>query len=252
VRFRDDLTSAVMVIFLASCGQSVLIQDGAGLVLSYRCHGIESRAESSEAVELVRRSAGRAVRYERDRDGLQRVSALDAAFRAGDDAALEVALVESACAQGDAAIRLARFPEPGSEPPGFSLADLDRDETLIALDDQLGRIVLVNFWATWCGPCRYEYPELVEIAREFADSGVVVLGILKDDSPEAARRWVADHGGGIPTLVDPDGSVARSFRVRALPQTFVIGRDGRVVGSSLGYRAEAAAELVRSALRGGS
>lgn len=120
----------------------------------------------------------------------------------------------------------------GSVAPDFSLVDLDGNEVHLA--ELRGRPVIVNFWASWCGPCVEEFPLLREAAEENVGEGLVVLGIVYQDRSESARAFMQDNGGSWQALIDPDQRVASAYNIFAPPETFFIGRDGRIVGRHFG------------------
>jgi len=130
-------------------------------------------------------------------------------------------------------------PLPGHPAPDFTVEVMPpspagdngwlEDGTTMRLADLRGHVVVLNFWASWCIPCRYEHPALTKVARVYQDRGVRFVGILYNDSPEAARRWLADLGGeSYPTGLDPDSRTAIAYGLYGVPETFFIGRDGRV------------------------
>ncbi|WP_213452094.1 TlpA family protein disulfide reductase [Rhizomonospora bruguierae] len=92
-----------------------------------------------------------------------------------------------------------------------------------------GRVVLVNVWASWCGPCRQELPALALAERRWGGQGLSVVGIDMRDNPESARGLLAEVGArGLPTIVDPQGTLAVAWGARGVPETFVVDRSGRV------------------------
>jgi len=97
-----------------------------------------------------------------------------------------------------------------------------------------GSPVLVNFWASWCGPCRDEFPELKAALSEHAADGLVVLGVLFKDDATPAKDFMAKQGAAWISLADPDGAGAAAYRVVAPPTTFFIGRDGIVRDVAVG------------------
>ena len=120
----------------------------------------------------------------------------------------------------------------GSMAPDFSLVDLDGNEVRLA--DLRGSPVVVNFWASWCGPCVEEFPLLRAAVEENVDDGLIVLGIVYDDRSEAARAFMERNGGSWQALMDPDDRVATAYKIFAPPETYFIGRDGRIVARHIG------------------
>jgi cytochrome c biogenesis protein CcmG, thiol:disulfide interchange protein DsbE len=97
-----------------------------------------------------------------------------------------------------------------------------------------GRPVVVNFWGPSCVPCRDEFPLLIDKQAEHAEDGLVIVGVLTDDPPEPARRFVDEYGATWPTVEDPDRSVRTAYRVAARPQTYFIDGDGILRGIQIG------------------
>jgi len=108
----------------------------------------------------------------------------------------------------------------------FTLSDLQgRKWTLTALR---GKVVLVNFWATWCPPCRRELPDIAALDQRFKGEGLVILAI-SDEEASTVKRFVADQKIGYTVLLDPGNKVKELFRVDGIPQSFVYDREGRLV-----------------------
>ncbi len=97
-----------------------------------------------------------------------------------------------------------------------------------SLADYRGKVVVLNYWASWCGPCAEEAPVLVGFQRAYAGRGVVVLGVVYDDSVAAARAFERRHGIDYPSLRDTDTRLFDDLHNRGVPETFVIDRQGRI------------------------
>ncbi len=117
------------------------------------------------------------------------------------------------------------LPEPGETAPDFALPDL-AGET-VRLSDLRGRPVVLNFWATWCAPCRIEMPMLEQAAADGGDD-LAVLVINQGETAEQVGAFFDDVGLSLPALLDSDGEVGRAYGAVYLPSTFIIGPDGIV------------------------
>ena len=120
----------------------------------------------------------------------------------------------------------------GRAAPDFQLESLDG--TTVTLADLRGRPILLNFWASWCLPCRDEAPLLQETADRYRPTGLQVLGIVYQDDVEQARRFMADFALTYPGLVDPDGRTSIDYGVRVIPETFLIDRAGTIAWVFIG------------------
>jgi peroxiredoxin len=134
------------------------------------------------------------------------------------------------------------------ERPDFALSDLSGHSWNMA--DLRGRVVLVNFWATWCPPCRKEIPSLQALAARFGPQGLVVLGI-SDEEAGKVERFVREHTVSYPVLLDPGRAVNTAFAIQGIPKTFVYDRTGRLVAESIDMRTEGQflAMLAKAGLR---
>ncbi len=120
----------------------------------------------------------------------------------------------------------------GTPAPQFALSDLDGNPVRLA--DLRGRPVVLNFWASWCGPCVEEFPLLVSAQQRHAADGLAIVGIVYQDRSEAARDFMRQMGAGWPAAMDPGGRVATAYGVYGPPETFYIGRDGTIVNHQIG------------------
>jgi len=120
----------------------------------------------------------------------------------------------------------------GRVAPDFVLTDLDGNP--IRLAELRGRPVVLNFWASWCGPCVEEFPLLREAASRTSSEDLVIIGIVYQDRSEAAREFMARNGATWDAAMDPGERVAHAYGILGPPETFFIGRDGTIVARQLG------------------
>jgi cytochrome c biogenesis protein CcmG/thiol:disulfide interchange protein DsbE len=132
---------------------------------------------------------------------------------------------------GDLAAAAARGERPRA--PGFTLERLDREGEL-RLESLRGQVVVLNFWASWCIPCKEEAPYLERIWREHRERGVVVVGLDAKDFRRDARAFVRRYGLTFPIVYDGPGDTLSAYGVTGFPETFVLDPDGRVVEAFIG------------------
>src|SRR5437588_3484764 len=119
--------------------------------------------------------------------------------------------------------------------PDFSLESLDGKN--MRLSDLRGKAVLLNFWATWCGPCKIETPWLVELQNQYGSQGLQVIGVAMDDSgKEDIARFAKDMGVNYPVLLGKEAVGDAYGGVPALPESFFIGRNGKIVERIIGLK----------------
>ena len=118
--------------------------------------------------------------------------------------------------------------------PAFNLKTVAGGHT--ALSDFKGKVILLNFWATWCPDCREEMPSLQKLWKQFKAKGIVVIAVAVDRSQGEVESFVRKLGLTFPVLLDTDGDVRRNYEIAALPTTYIIGRDGRISGKIYGGR----------------
>jgi peroxiredoxin len=123
---------------------------------------------------------------------------------------------------------------PHSTAPDFTLKSNGGNN--LRLQEQRGQVVLVNFWASWCGPCKLEMPHLNRLHDKYRASGVLLLGVNIDEDPRAAQAAATKLGVKFPVLLDSDRAVSRLYDMGSMPATVLIDRDGRVRFLHRGYR----------------
>jgi peroxiredoxin len=132
--------------------------------------------------------------------------------------------------------------EVGQTPPPFTLKDLAGND--VSLSDFAGKVVVLDLWATWCGPCRQEIPVLVSLYEEFKDRGLVVVGVgLDEEGVEALAPFAEANHMSYPVLVG-DKVLGATYKVTSIPSTYVIGRDGKIASKHVGF-----SSAVQTALR---
>jgi len=128
-------------------------------------------------------------------------------------------------------IRFVRNPDPA---PGFQLTSLDGKPLTLA--DSHGKVVLLNFWATWCGPCRAEIPDLVALQNKYKDRLQILGLVVDDDDQDAVKNFVAEFGINYPVALASDEIRLRYGGIAALPTSFMLDAEGRVVQKHEGLR----------------
>jgi thiol-disulfide isomerase/thioredoxin len=125
--------------------------------------------------------------------------------------------------------------------PDFTLQSLDG--TNLRLSDLRGKAVLLNFWATWCGPCKIEMPWFIELQKQYGSQGLQIVGVAMDDSSkEDIAKFAKDMGVNYPVLLGKEAVGDAYGGVPALPESFFIGRDGKIVDKIIGLRGKAEIE----------
>jgi len=127
----------------------------------------------------------------------------------------------------------------------------DPDGHFILLEDFRGKVVFLNFWATWCIPCRLEMPAMERLYRDFKGKGFVVLAVNVQEGPRAVRAFVRELKLTFPVVLDRKGEAAMKYVVRGLPATFILDRNLIIAGRAIGARewdSKDAREYVRALL----
>ena len=126
----------------------------------------------------------------------------------------------------------------GLSKPSMSLAPdfnlLDPNGTLVGLSNYRGKVVLLNFWATWCGPCREEMPSLENLNRSFDDQGLAILAVNQRENAALVTRFMKTNGLNFTTPLDTTGRVAGYYRVYGIPVSYLIDANGQLIGMRSG------------------
>jgi cytochrome c biogenesis protein CcmG/thiol:disulfide interchange protein DsbE len=126
-------------------------------------------------------------------------------------------------------------PLPGKTAPDFRLVSLDDPADTVDLSSLRGKVVVLNFWASWCLQCRDEHSDLSLAADLYRERGVEFYGVLYDDQPANGMRWIQQMGGQTYTsLVDPGSRTAVDYGLYGVPETFIIDQQGRVIRKKIG------------------
>jgi len=120
------------------------------------------------------------------------------------------------------------------------------------LDRYRGQVVVVDFWASWCVPCRRSFPWLNQMQKKYHEDGLVIVGVNLDSSAEDAQTFLRDFPAEFQIVFDPDAVLAQQFDVAAMPTSFVLDRSGEIVANHLGFKVKDQDEyetIIREALR---
>lgn len=131
--------------------------------------------------------------------------------------------------------QLARLKEP-VKAPGFDLLDLD--ENSHSLQDYSGKVIMINFWATWCPPCRQEMPSLEAVYQDLKQDGFVVIAVNQWESVDLVFPYLGQLAvfPTFPILLDHAGKLSQAYDVKGLPTTFIVNRQGNIVYRAIGGR----------------
>lgn len=141
-------------------------------------------------------------------------------------------LTESCSGTGSGTTPPKKINDTSAGAPNFTAKNLEGKD--VKLNDFKGKVVLVNFWAVWCGPCQEEVPELVELYNIYRDKGFVIVGVSDPSDSNEIKSFVREHKMTYPVVIDP-GSISEEYNVVGFPTSFLIDREGKVVQKFPGY-----------------
>jgi peroxiredoxin len=151
--------------------------------------------------------------------------------QAGKDEPASVAVPNSGAAAAESAA------SSGAQmAPDFELQEV-LSKSNIKLSDYRGKVVLIDFWATWCRPCRMEIPHFVDLKKELSPDDFELIGISVDRQQEMVAPFVKEWNINYPTVIDTTGGVSTRYGgIRSIPTAFLVGRDGKVINQFIGYK----------------
>ena len=119
------------------------------------------------------------------------------------------------------------------------------------LEKYAGKVVILDFWASWCVPCRRSFPWMNEMQEKYGQDGLVIVAVNVDREVENAEAFLAEYPANFEVIYDPDASLAKAYKIQVMPSSFVIGRDGASIEQHAGFKVKKQNEyedLIRAAL----
>ena len=129
--------------------------------------------------------------------------------------------------------KLTPIPEPVAA-PDFTLEDMDEEKH--SFRDLRGKVVYLDFWASWCGPCRKSFPWMNAMQARYGSQDFVVVAVNVDKDAALAQRFLAEYPAKFTVAYDPDGSIAAMYQVKGMPSSYLIDREGKLRASHIGFR----------------
>lgn len=143
-------------------------------------------------------------------------------------------------------IGMSVFTDEMVEAPDFTTQNLSGEE--VSLSDYAGKVIFLNFWATWCGPCKAEMPTMNDLYADLKNEDFVVLAVNQQEDPELVQDFIDGTDFTFPIILDNDGIINVQYGIRGIPTTFIIGTDGNVLAGKVGTH-NYDGELYRSLFR---
>jgi len=109
-------------------------------------------------------------------------------------------------------------------------------ESALDLSEYAGKVVVIDFWASWCVPCRRSFPWMNAMQEKYGDDGLVIIGVNMDAEPGESATFLRDYPASFKIVYDPTGDLAKQYAVIAMPSSYIIGRDGKQITRHLGFK----------------
>ncbi len=139
-------------------------------------------------------------------------------------------------------LRIQKFEEP-LVAPDFTLKDLKGNQ--VTLKNFKGRVVFLNFWATWCPPCRREMPSMERLYKQLKDRDFTMLAVDMQESEKPVKAFMSEFSLSFPALLDRNGDISSLYGIVGLPSTYIIDREGKIIGKAVGPRDWSSQESIR-------
>lgn len=125
--------------------------------------------------------------------------------------------------------------EAGELAPDFSLSDISGNT--VKLSDFKGKVVYLDFWASWCGPCKQSFPWMNEMHVKYAGQGLQIVAVNLDTKPESAKQFLTGNPASFTVLLDPASSTPSKYKIKGMPTSILIGAHGKIVSRHAGFKA---------------
>jgi thiol-disulfide isomerase/thioredoxin len=159
-------------------------------------------------------------------------------------------LIMSAASAAATSVSAEELRRMGLQPPKQRLESIDFELQDLSgatrrLSDFKGKVVFLNFWATWCGPCRFEMPSMEKLYQRFKDEGLEIVAVNLQEDRGSVQRFVEEYDLSFPVLLDTTGRIGATYGARSIPTTYIVDREGFVLAGTVGTREWDTEEYIR-------